>query len=183
MSAVAPAPADAVVILVASDGGRVSLPRAVAAQASLLLRDMLDDNMQLFAAAAAESNTSCSGAMDEIPLDVLDTATLERCAVHMRYRYNNKMVELPRPLRGNLEDLVDSKDKEFLADWDDATAVCMVKASAFLNCPELHQLSCAKLASLLMQKSVEEIRITLGVQNDFSPEEEAALRKEHGMDL
>jgi S-phase kinase-associated protein 1 len=93
------------------------------------------------------------------------------------------MSELSRPLKGNLEDAIDAKDKEFLSDWDESITVSMVKASAFLNCPELHQLSCAKLASLLLGKSIEEIRVTLGVQNDFSPEEEAALRKEHGMEL
>ncbi|CUG47631.1 Hypothetical protein, putative [Bodo saltans] len=171
------------IALLASDGGRVELPRPVAAQASLLLRDMLDDATASSLGSGGDDGGAESSTMIEIPVDVVDTVTLERCATHMRYRYNNKMTELARPLKGNLEDALDAKDKEFLSDWDETITVSMVKASAFLNCPELYQLSCAKLASLLMGKSIEEIRVTLGVQNDFSPEEEAALRKEHGMEL
>lgn len=157
------------------DGGRVLIGRAELIQSSLLMRDMLDDMTD------AQGAPTTNGF--EIPLDVIDSATLERCAVHMRYRFNNRMQEIPRPLKASLDDLLDSRDKEYTNEWDEATTVSMVRAATFLNCPELQQLACAKLASFMMSKSVEEIRVMLGVQNDFSPEEEAALRKEHGLEI
>ena len=43
----------------------------------------------------------------------------------------------------------------------------------------LLDLCCAKIASMIKGKSPEEIRETFGIENDFTPEEEARLREEH----
>lgn len=40
-------------------------------------------------------------------------------------------------------------------------------------------LTCAKVASMIKGKSPEEIRRTFGIENDFTPEEEAQIREEN----
>ena len=40
-------------------------------------------------------------------------------------------------------------------------------------------LTCAKVASMIKGKSVEEIRETFSIKNDFTPEEEARVREEN----
>ena len=55
----------------------------------------------------------------------------------------------------------------------------LVVASNFLDIEGLLNLGCAKVASLIKGKSVEEIRDLFGIENDFTPEEEAQIREEN----
>ena len=142
--------------------------RDVAVQGSLLLRDLLDDEP-----TTAETI--------EIPLELIDAPTLQRCVEHMNYRFNNRMRPLSKPLKGPLGSLLDQQDQNFTASWDEETTILTVKAACFLNDIELKDLASAKLAQFLIDKSIEEIRMMLGVEGDFTEEEEVALRKEHGL--
>jgi S-phase kinase-associated protein 1 len=40
-------------------------------------------------------------------------------------------------------------------------------------------LTCAKVASMIKGKTVEEIRETFSIKNDFTPEEEARVKEEN----
>lgn len=52
-------------------------------------------------------------------------------------------------------------------------------AANFLDIEGLINLSCAKVASYIRGRSVEEIRELFGIENDFTPEEEAQIREEN----
>ncbi|EKF32500.1 hypothetical protein MOQ_003645 [Trypanosoma cruzi marinkellei] len=90
----------------------------------------------------------------------------------------NVMREIPRPMVLPLSEYLDPYDRRFIEDWDEATTVFMVKAATLLNYEELLCLASAKLAVYLSEKSVEGIRAFLGVESDFTQEEEAELKKE-----
>jgi len=49
----------------------------------------------------------------------------------------------------------------------------IVMAANYLDIKPLLELSCAKVASLIKGKSVQEIRQFFNIENDFTPEEEA----------
>ncbi|CAD2217755.1 S-phase kinase-associated protein 1 [Angomonas deanei] len=114
--------------------------------------------------------------------------------MHMKYRFRTSVFgaegnylrvfpipvrDIPRPMVLPLMEYLDSKDRLFVSDWDEITTVWMVKAATFLNYELLWQLASAKLTSLLKEKGVDSIRTLFGVENaDFSPMEEAELRKE-----
>ncbi len=160
------------VVLKGSDGKPVRLSRAAASTGSILLRDMLDDVPM--------------GTNDiELTIPIVTETILQHCADFMTYRLTNPKSarEFERPLRDKVINLVDEKDKQRLLSWDEATTILIVKAASFLNAPELLDLAAAQVASLMMEKTVEEIRVMLGVENDFTPEEEAQLRKEYGLEL
>ena len=48
----------------------------------------------------------------------------------------------------------------------------LIKASNYLDIKPLLELACAKVASLIKNKSIEEIRKFFNIENDFTPEEE-----------
>ena len=55
----------------------------------------------------------------------------------------------------------------------------IVMAANYLDIKPLLELSCAKTASLIKGKSVQEIRRFFNIENDFSPEEEQQIMEEN----
>ena len=55
----------------------------------------------------------------------------------------------------------------------------MVMAANYLDIKSLLELSCAKVASLIKNKTVAEIRTFFNIENDFTPEEEAQIQEEN----
>ena len=55
----------------------------------------------------------------------------------------------------------------------------VVMAANYLDIKPLLELSCAKVASLIKGKSIQEIRQFFQIENDFSPEEEAQVMEEN----
>lgn len=225
-------------ILVGSDGKKVSVPRAIATEASYVLRDLLDcqdviddtmsaedagdgagsgardsDILDLFLPANNNSNNNSTdntaaaptaakqeeksgkttASSIEVPFPYCTSGILERVCSHMSYRYRisdfgsedgrprvyaHQPRPIPRPMTQPLNDYLDPQDKQFTADWDERLTVTMLKVAVLLNYEFLQRLASAKLASILNDKSVEEIRALLGVENDFSNAEEIEIRKE-----
>ena len=52
-------------------------------------------------------------------------------------------------------------------------------AANYLDIKPLLELSCAKVASQIKNKSVQEIRKYFNIENDFTPEEEAQIAEEN----
>ena len=52
-------------------------------------------------------------------------------------------------------------------------------AANYLDIKSLLELSCAKVASLIKNKTVAEIRTFFNIENDFTPEEEAQIQEEN----
>ncbi|CAM40648.1 conserved hypothetical protein [Leishmania braziliensis MHOM/BR/75/M2904] len=133
----------------------------------------------------------------EVPFPYFTGDILERVCRHMSYRfrmssfgtedgcyrvYAIKTRIIPRPMTLPLVEYLDMKDRAFIADWDEFITVQMVKAATLLNYEELLQLASAKLASYLIDRDLEEVRMLLGVKGDFKPAEDAELKKERAVD-
>ena len=57
--------------------------------------------------------------------------------------------------------------------------VFLFQAANFLDIKTLIDLMCNTIADRIKGKTTKEIRTILNIKNDFTPEEEAALRAEH----
>jgi S-phase kinase-associated protein 1 len=54
-----------------------------------------------------------------------------------------------------------------------------MQAANYMDMQSLLDLACAKVASMIKGKTPEEIRKQSDIENDFTPEEEAAVRAEN----
>mmetsp|Transcript_6882 Transcript_6882/g.874 ORF Transcript_6882/g.874 Transcript_6882/m.874 type:complete len:84 (+) Transcript_6882:248-499(+) len=77
-----------------------------------------------------------------------------------------------------MHDVVPSWDSAFV-DIEQEVLFELILAANYLDIKPLLDLTCAKVASMIKGKSPEEIRRTFGIENDFTPEEEAQIREEN----
>ncbi|KAM3369566.1 hypothetical protein ACQJBY_017455 [Aegilops geniculata] len=71
-----------------------------------------------------------------------------------------------------------SFDDEFVK-VDQATLFDLILAANYLNIKGLLDLTCQTVADMIKGKTPEEIRKTFNIKNDFTPEEEAEIRREN----
>ncbi|XP_074310410.1 SKP1-like protein 1A [Silene latifolia] len=69
-------------------------------------------------------------------------------------------------------------DEEFVK-VDQSTLFDLILAANYLNIKDLLDLTCQTVADMIKGKTPEEIRETFNIKNDFTPEEEAEIRKEN----
>ncbi|KAM7520284.1 hypothetical protein LguiB_019246 [Lonicera macranthoides] len=72
----------------------------------------------------------------------------------------------------------DDDDDEFL-DVDQSIPYDLLMAANYLNIKDLLEKICEKIAGMIEGKSVEEIRKTFEIENDFEPEQEKEIRSEN----
>ncbi|KAJ1342584.1 hypothetical protein BSLG_002901 [Batrachochytrium salamandrivorans] len=73
---------------------------------------------------------------------------------------------------------IDEWDKEFI-NVDQGTLFEIILAANYLDMKGLLDLGCKTVANMIKGKTVEEIRKTFNIVNDFTPEEEEQIRKEN----
>ncbi|KAJ3034733.1 hypothetical protein HDV00_004745 [Rhizophlyctis rosea] len=82
-----------------------------------------------------------------------------------------------RPSHQSL-DSIDAWDQAFM-EVDQGTIFEIILAANYLDFKSLLDLGCKTAANMIREKTVEEIRRTFNIVNDFSPEEEEQIRKEN----
>ncbi|XP_020193292.1 SKP1-like protein 1 isoform X4 [Aegilops tauschii subsp. strangulata] len=138
------------ITLKSSDGQEFDVEEAVAME-SQTIRHMIEDDC----------------ADNDIPLPNVDSKILSKVI-----EYCKKHVQAsPKP------DLK-SFDAEFVK-VDRATLFDLILAANYLNIKGLLDLTCQTVADMIKDNTPEEIRKIFNIKNDFTPEEEAEVRKEN----
>ncbi|KAG5533173.1 hypothetical protein RHGRI_027405 [Rhododendron griersonianum] len=140
--------------LKSSDGEEFLVEKHVALQ-STLLQNMLDSD--------------CSSA-DVIPLPKIDARTLA-----LVLGYCKKHADASSSKQGELN----SFDSEFLKDMDMGALFNLVLAANFMEIKGLLDIAAQKIADTIKDKPHQEVREIFHVENDYTPEEEAAVREEN----
>ncbi|KAJ4877980.1 SKP1-like protein 14 [Raphanus sativus] len=145
------------ITLVSSDGESFEVEEAVAREFEIVAH-MLEDG--------------CTGS--NIPIATVDGKILSKVIT-----YCKKHVEV-----GNVEGNEDAKKalEEFdkkVVDEERETLFALILAANYLNVKGLIDIACQKVADSIKDKQPEEVREIFNIENDFTPEEEAEVRKEN----
>ncbi|OMO85395.1 SKP1 component [Corchorus capsularis] len=144
------------IILKSSDGETFELEEAVAME-SQTIKNMIEDG-------CADS---------EIPLPNVTSETLAKVI-----EYCKKHVEAAADQEKKPEDDMKAWDTEFMK-VDQNTLFDLILAANYLNIKGLLDLTCKTVADMMKGKSPEETRRIFHIKNDYTPEEEAEVRKEN----
>lgn len=113
----------------------------------------------------------------KIPILNVSGNILKKIIKWMQYHIDNPPKKIEKPVKTkDLLTIACEWDVQFI-DVDNDTLIELMNASNYMDITDLLDLCCAKLATIIKGKSPEEIRKTLNIENDFTPEEEAELRK------
>lgn len=115
----------------------------------------------------------------EIPLPNVKTDVLTKIVDYMKYHADSPAKEIEKPLKSaNMSEVVCQWDASFI-DVDQELLFELILAANYMDIKPLLDLTCAKVASMIKGKTPEQIRKTFNIVNDFTPEEEEAVRAEN----
>nr|AKQ53346.1 SKP1-like protein [Nicotiana benthamiana] len=138
-------------ILKSSDGDEFQLEENAAVQ-SITIKNMVEDDYTL------------------IPLPNVDTKNLTKITEYLKMHADEKT-------ESNKEE-IEKFDKEFVnATFQDLFE--LVLAANYLDIKSLMDLLCQAIADRIKNKSYKAVRKIFNITNDYTPEEEEEVRKEH----
>jgi len=152
--------------LVSKDSEKIKTKRRFVLMAGLI-KDMLE-----------EQDEEEEEDIPTIPIPNVEAKVIHKIIKYGKQHWNNPSDEIEKPLKGKIEDVISTWDKSFL-EIDQSFLIELIMAANYLNMKDLLNLTCAKVASMLKGKSPEQIREMFGIENDFTPEEEAKIREEN----
>lgn len=166
------------VVLVSGEGEKFTVEKKIA-QRSLLLKNYLNDMHESSLDDEDEEQDEDDDEDDEIvmPVPNVRSSVLQKViewAEH--HRDSNFPDEDDDDSRKSAP--VDAWDREFLK-VDQEMLYEIILAANYLNIKPLLDAGCKVVAEMIRGRSPEEIRRTFNIVNDFTPEEEAAIRREN----
>lgn len=135
------------------------------AKQSVILKNMMED-------------VGSEGALN---INHIKKDTMRRIIDFCKHYKESKLPTIQKPLQSsNLSEAINDEWYVKFIDLDKVDDIIdIVIAANFLDIDPLTELSCAKIASMIKGTSVEDIRKKFGIENDFTPEEEAQIREEN----
>lgn len=117
------------------------------------------------------------GEADTIPLPNVSENTLKKVIEYCTWHYENPSPVNEDGTPGEHKE-AEEFDQEFIK-MENAPLFELILAANYMDIKALLDLSCKTVANMLKGKTVEEIRTIFGIVNDFTPDEEEAVRKEN----
>jgi S-phase kinase-associated protein 1 len=156
----------AIIKLKSSDGETFSVDVDVA-KASVTIKTMLED-------LGIEDDDQ-----EVVPLPNVNSTILKKVIAWAEYHKDDP----PPPgedeeNRERRTDDVSQWDQDFLK-VDQGTLFELIQAANYLDIKGLLDVTCKTVANMIKGKTPEEIRKTFNIKNDFTPEEENAIKEEN----
>lgn len=146
------------IILTSSDHKEIEVDKKVI-EKSILIKNMIED----------------VGDSDEpIPIPNVNEKILQKVKEWCIQHENDKIQEEENLRNTDIEEW----DKKFF-EVDQETLFDIILAANYLDIKGLLDTGCKTVANMIKGKSAEEIRKTFNITNDFTPEEEAQIKKEN----
>jgi S-phase kinase-associated protein 1 len=147
------------ITLTSSDGVKVVVDEK-SAQRSGLLKGLIQDYDE----------------SSDIAMPDITGVVLNKIVEYLVHYKDSEPRDIPKPLpSANLLEVTDEWDVNFINSVDLDTVFDIIQAANYMDIHHLLHLACSKAASLMIGKTVEELRYTFNIENDLTPEEEAEL--------
>ena len=164
------------VVLVSGEGEKFTVDKKIAERSLLLknyLNDMHDNNID------SDSDNDDEDEDDEIimPVPNVRSSVLQKVIEWAEHHKNSNFPDEDDD-DSRKSAPVDAWDREFLK-VDQEMLYEIILAANYLNIKPLLDAGCKVVAEMIRGRSPEEIRRTFNIVNDFTPEEEAAIRREN----
>lgn len=164
------------VVLVSGEGEKFTVDKKIAERSLLLknyLNDMHDNNID------SDSDNDDEDDEDEIvmPVPNVRSSVLQKVIEWAEHHKNSNFPDEDDD-DSRKSAPVDAWDREFLK-VDQEMLYEIILAANYLNIKPLLDAGCKVVAEMIRGRSPEEIRRTFNIVNDFTPEEEAAIRREN----
>jgi S-phase kinase-associated protein 1 len=117
-----------------------------------------------------------AGTDDVVPLPNVTGKILAKVVEYCKYHVDNP-IEDKKDGEKRTDDII-GWDLDFCK-VDQPTLFELILAANYLDIKDLLDLTCKTVANMIKGKTVEEIRKTFNIKNDFTPEEEEQVRKEN----
>ena len=109
---------------------------------------------------------------EDLPLPEVKSETLETIIKYLEHYINEEPKDPPKPLKdGDLSKVLDKWDYEFISKISLENTIDLVNAANYMDIGSLLQLSCCRIASEMVDKPVDEVQKTFGIENDMTEEE------------
>ena len=108
----------------------------------------------------------------EININQVDGKNLSKIIEYLRHYENSKPKEIPKPLtNSDLKQILPSWDFNFINSLSLEECIDLANAATCLHINGLIELSTVKLASEMMNGTVEQVREKFGIKSDMTEEE------------
>ncbi|AQZ09745.1 SKP1 (YDR328C) [Zygosaccharomyces parabailii] len=158
------------VVLVSGEGERFTVERRIA-ERSLLLKNYLND---MHDSVLEDSDEEEDVVM---PIPNVRSSVLQKVIEWAEHHRDSTFPDEDDD-DSRKSAPMDSWDREFLK-VDQEMLYEIIQAANYLNIKPLLDAGCKVVAEMIRGRSAEEIRRTFNIVNDFTPEEEAAIRREN----
>ncbi|CAA7048223.1 unnamed protein product [Microthlaspi erraticum] len=150
----------------------------------IVLKSSDGETFEVEEAVALQSQTIAHMVEDECVGDGIPLANVTSDIVVKVIEYCRKHVPVVVPdgddaSSSSSKEELKTWDAEFMKDIDQSTLFSLIMAANYLNIKDLLDLTCQTVADMIKGKTPEEIRTTFNIKNDFTPEEEAEVRREN----
>lgn len=136
------------------------------AKASVTIKTMIDD-------------LGLTDESEEVPLPNVTSSILKKVVEWAEHHKDDPPVSAEEEeTRDRRTDDIPDWDQKFLA-VDQGTLFELIQAANYLDIKGLLDVTCKTVANMIKGKTPEEIRKTFNIQNDFTAEEERAIREEN----
>ena len=143
-------------VLVSSDNQKIEID-SESAQKSHLLKGLLSDY----------SNQQEPIHLPDIKFDIL-----KKVVEYLTYYKDKTPKDIPKPMpSANLSEVIDEWDVNFINSIELDNVFDLINAANYMDIPSLLDLSCAKIASLMKGKTVQEIKTMFNIECDLTEEE------------
>jgi len=160
--------------LTSKEGTSFEVPLSVA-KMSNLVQTLLPTDEQMLDMTTEQIQDMC-----EFPLPAVKDTVLAKVVDFCTHFQTEPMENIERPLKSSqIAEVVSDPWYAAFVDVEQDMLFELILAANFMDIQPLLDLTCATVATLLKGKTPEEIRQTFNIVNDFTPEEEAQIRKEN----